>query len=381
MKVLLTHASAELYGSDRMAALACGALSAKGHSVTAVLPVAGPLVDEMRDADTAVVIADVPVLRRADLHPVRILGLIGRLVTGLAKMVRIVRAERPDVVYVNTIVQPWWILVGKAMRRTVVVHVREAEPQSPPRVRKLLYAPLLLADLVLCNSASTRDEITSMVPLPTSRTFVVYNGKDWSKYRVPARTRERTDRVRLTVIGRLSQRKGQDTAIRALVGLLAEGHDATLTLVGSVFEGNEDYAHELVALARVHDVLERVEFIGFLDDIRPILAATDIAIVPSRIEPFGTVAAESMAAGLVTVVAEVQGLTEIVQNERNGLTFPPGDHRALAQRCAWVVDNREAAAELARQGQCDVDERFGLDTYQRQIVEFIESADTKESVK
>ena len=43
------------------------------------------------------------------------------------------------------------------------------------------------------------------------------------------------------------------------------------------------------------------------------LAQTDIAIVPSRIEPFGTVAAECMAAGLLTIVADVQGLAEIVE--------------------------------------------------------------------
>ena len=167
----------------------------------------------------------------------------------------------------------------------------------------------------------------------------------------------------------------------ANVGLLASGHDASLTLVGSVFDGNQEYADELTALAEVHDVLDRVRFAGFQDDIRPILAATDIAIVPSRIEPFGTVAAESMAAGVLTVVAAVQGLTEIVESGRNGLTFPSGDHAALARQCAWAADNPAPAAELARQGQCDVDERFGLDTYQRQIVELIESVDVRESAK
>lgn len=382
MRILLTHASAELYGSDRMAALAGAALSGKGHSVTAVLPAAGRLVEEFRAADATVRIVDIPVLRRADLHPVRILGLIGRLMSGLAKMVRIVRAERPDALYVNTIVQPWWIVVGKLTGRKVIVHVREAEPQAAAAVRKVLYAPLLLADLVLCNSESTRDEITAVVPLPPARAIVVYNGKDWSQYRVPVRARTRAgDPLALTVIGRLSHRKGQDVAIRALARLVADGYDARLTLVGSVFEGNEQFSDELTALVQVHDLVDRVEFAGFQDDIRPVLAATDIAIVPSRTEPFGTVAAESMAAGVVTVVAGVQGLTEIVQAERNGLTFPAGDHVALAQRCAWVADHPGEAAELARRGQCDIDERFGLDAYQRQIVEFIESVDLRESAK
>jgi glycosyltransferase involved in cell wall biosynthesis len=381
MKILLTHASAELYGSDRMAALSGAALTAKGHSVAAVLPVSGPLVEQLQAAGATVQVADVPVLRRADLHPVRVFGLIARLFGGVARMLKIFRTERPDVLYVNTIVQPWWIAVGKVMGCKVVVHVREAEPQAHPTVRKLLYAPLLFADMVLCNSESTRGEISAMIPLAASRTMVIYNGKDWSTYRVPARTRGMSDPVALTVVGRLSQRKGQDIAIRALVRLLEEGYDARLTLVGSVFEGNEDYRDELLALAAVHDVLDRVVFTGFMDDIRPVLAHTDIAIVPSRIEPFGTVAAESMAAGLVTIVAAVQGLAEIVDTERNGLTFHVGDHLALAEQCAWVADHPEEAAAMAHQGQCDIDELFGLDTYQRQIIEVVESVDTEERAR
>lgn len=382
MKILLTHASAELYGSDRMAALSCAALSFKGHSVTAVLPVDGPLVEELTAAGTDVLVADVPVLRRADLHPVRVFGLLARLAVAVAGMLKIFRSQRPDVLYVNTIVQPWWIIVGKALRCKVVVHVREAEPQARPIVRKLLYGPLLLADMVLCNSESTCREISAMIPLPASRTMVIYNGKDWSNYRVPARRRtDPSDPLALTVIGRLSSRKGQDIAIRALVRLLEEGFDATLTIVGSAFEGNDDYRDELLALASVHDVLDRIVFTGFMDDIRPVLAETDIAIVPSRIEPFGTVAAESMAAGVLTIVAAVQGLTEIVDADRSGLTFHSGDHLGLAEQCAWAANHPDQAAALAWQGRCDVDQRFGLDTYQRQIVEAVESVDTKEKVR
>lgn len=384
MRILLTHPSADLYGSDRMALLAGAALMAKGHAVKAVVPVDGPLVRRMQENGISVRIADIPVLRRADLRPARIPVLLWRVIQGAARMFGIIRAEDPDVLYVNTIIQPWWIVAGKVMRRKVVVHVREAEDQSHPVVRKFLYGPLLLADVVVCNSESTRREITSMIPLPADRTTVVYNGKDWSNYRVqrPPRSHDNgSGPVALTVIGRLSHRKGQDVAIRALAHMLSTGYDARLTIVGTAFEGNDQYWHELIAIAEVHDVLDRILFTGFKDDIRTVLGETDIAIVPSRIEPFGTVAAECMAAGLLTIVADVQGLTEIVDPGLNGLAFPPGDHRALAQQCIWAATHPEDAAALALKGQRDVDERFGLDRYQRQIVEVVESLDIEEKAK
>lgn len=383
MKILLTHASAELYGSDRMALLAAEALIAKGHDVTAVLPTDGPLAQRIGATQATVMVRDVPVLRRADLHPLRVFALLWRLCGSAGRLLRIIRIEDPNVLYVNTIVQPWWILAGKVLRRPVVVHVREAEQQAHPLVRKVLYGALLLADLVVCNSEATRREITSMIPLPLQRTIVIYNGKDWSNYRT-----ERTngsvpngrgrEPIALTVIGRLSNRKGQDTAIRALADLKYLGYRAKLTVVGNVFPGNESYWTELITLAKELGVLDRTRFTGFQENVRPVLQATDIAIVPSRIEPFGTVAAECMAAGLLTIAADVQGLTEIVDADRNGLVFPAGDHRALARQIMWVADHPQEAAALAATGQRDVNERFGLDRYQRQIVEAIESVDLSE---
>jgi glycosyltransferase involved in cell wall biosynthesis len=384
MRILCTHPSAELYGSDRMALLAVGALTGKGHTVKAVVPVDGLLVDKLRDEQAAVTVKDIPVLRRADLHPVQFLGLLWRVIRSSAEIFRIIRAENPNILYVNTIVQPWWIVGGKMMGRKVVVHVREAEDQAHPLVRKVLYSCLLLADLVVFNSEATRREITSMVAVPVSRRLLIYNGKDWANYRIERERRvdgSGRESIALAVIGRLSHRKGQDVAVRALGELVLAGYDARLTVVGGTFAGNEDYSNELIALARVLDVFDRINFMDFQEDIRPTLLENDIAIVPSRIEPFGTVAAESMAAGLLTIVADVQGLTEIVDADRNGLTFPSGDHKALAQQCIWAATHPEDAAALALQGQRDVNERFGLDRYQRQIVEALESVDIKDEAE
>ena len=99
----------------------------------------------------------------------------------------------------NTIVQPWWIVGGKFQRRRVVVHVREAEGQLRDILKKIINAPLMLADVVICNSKSTQREIISTLPMSGKQIMVVYNGKDWSEYqsrqkrRRPAMLRRRFD--------------------------------------------------------------------------------------------------------------------------------------------------------------------------------------------
>lgn len=376
MHILLTHPSAELYGSDRMALIAARALIKKGHAVTAVVPDNGPLIGKFRESQAAVIVANIPVLRKSDLNPLGLLRLLWRAVASQRHIARIIRSVNPDVVYVNTIIQPWWIAAGKMKRRPVVVHVREAETQIRRVLKTVITAPLMLADLIVCNSKSTRREITSVLPMSRKQVLVIYNGKDWSQYQRrpnPQGVAATAVPARLAVIGRLSPRKGQDLAIRALADIVSTGVDATLTLVGGVFPGYEWYEVELHQTATELGLTNRVTFAGFQDDVRAVLDETDIAIVPSRIEPFGTVAAECMAAGVVTIVADVQGLAEIVENTTNGLTFCPDDPAALARCCAWALAHPEDSKKLALQGLRDVNNRFSLDRYEQEVVGALES--------
>ena len=374
MNILLSHPSAELYGSDRMVLLAARGLVEQGHSVTAVLPSDGPLALELKAAQITVVIADIPVLRKSDMRLRPFIKLMSKIVRSQREIAKIIRAVRPDVLYVNTIVQPWWITSGKLKRIPVVVHAREAEPQLPRLLNTVINAPLFLADVIICNSKSTRREILEFRPMSRKRLPVVYNGKNWSAFRLGAhRTALGSSTVRLTVIGRLSPRKGQDIAIRALAELIAEGNAMTLTLVGDVFAGYEWYELELRRIAAELNIEDRVTFAGFRPDIRPALVEADIAIVPSRIEPFGTVAAECMAAGVLTIASNCQGLTEIIQQGRNGLTFPVDDSSALARSCIWALNHPEEAKQMASRAQRDVEERFSLAQYEQQVTEIIRS--------
>lgn len=376
MKVLLTHSSAEMYGSDRMAAEAASALVRAGHQVWVVVPWEGPLSARMQEVGAEVLHVDVPVLRKSSLRPLGFMALLSELVKKTPAMVKTIREVQPDVLYVNTVTQPWWLLASWLLRLPSVTHVREAEPHLPRAVATGLLAPLILSDLVICNSRSTLDEVRRAVPRGVGRLEIVYNGKDWSGYELSnGRSADgaSSDTFVILVVGRLSPRKGQDVVIRALGELRKLGMEATVRLAGDIFPGYEWYEDELRSLARSLDVDEKVEFLGFVNEIGSELQYASVAVVPSRIEPFGTVAAESMAANVVTVVAEVQGLTEIVTDGETGFTFPSEDASALAIRCLWVMQNPVEASRIATAGGESVRKRFTIDKYRTEIVAAIES--------
>lgn len=362
MKILLTHPGAELYGSDRMAASAAEALVRAGHEVVAALPVRGPLEQLLLDSGARVVILDLPVLRKSLLRPVPFMGLIAGMPGTLHRATRLIRRERIDVVYTNTITQPWWTLAAKLSRRPALVHVREAETEIPIIAQRVLLAPLALADLIVANSNSTRRHVETRVGSAKPQTRVVHNGKDWGQYFRSAYTAG-PGVANLVLVGRLNARKGPDIAIRAVNRLVDDGLDAKLTLVGAVYPGYEWFEDELHALAAELGVEDRVDFVGFQSDPTAFLERASIVLVPSRVEPFGTVAAEGMAAGRPTVVADVDGLAEIVESDEVGLKFAAGDDEELAERCARLLREPLLAARMAAAGRESVARRFSLEAY------------------
>ena len=57
-------------------------------------------------------------------------------------------------------------------------------------------------------------------------------------------------------------------------------------------------------------------------DLRALIAASDIAIVPSLYEPFGLVALEAMALGAPVICARTGGLADIVTDGETGCSSP-----------------------------------------------------------
>ncbi|MEV7873752.1 glycosyltransferase family 4 protein [Microbacterium sp. NPDC089188] len=355
-----------------MALEAAVGLIDRGIHVTVVLPVDGPLRDELRAAGAEVVIHDVPVLRKSAMKPGGFVRLVRDLVLRGPRMAAALRRTRPDLVYVNTIVQPWWALAARLARKKVVVHVREAEVDPPAVVRRALLSPLLLAHSVIANSRFTERQILRDCPGVRSRTRVIYNGKDWSSY-VVAHEASQEGVFRVLYLGRLSPRKGTDVAVRAVALLRETGVDARLTLAGAVFPGYEWYERDLTTLADELGLDAGVlTFTGFVSRTQELFSTADALVVPSRAEPFGTVAAEGLAAGVPVVVSDVQGLVEIVTDGEDGLVVPPDDPDALASALRTLADDPLAGATLVEKGRRSVHERFSRERYRAAIANEIQ---------
>ena len=153
-------------------------------------------------------------------------------------------------------------------------------------------------------------------------------------------------------------------AIRALAVLRDRGVDGFLRVAGT---GSAAVLRELKELARRLGVADRVKWEGFCADVPELLSRCDVALVCSSFEAFGRVAVEAMAAGTPVVVSAAGGLTEIVTEGENGLTYSSGDPAELAGQILRIAGDPGLYSALSTAAFQDVYRRFSKERYVQEI--------------
>lgn len=369
--VLISHPSPDLYGSDLQLVETISGFVAAGWRVIVALPEDGPLVSLLQDRGAEVQTGSFPVLRKAFLHPQRILGFIWQHLRALQKIRSLIRTLRPTVVWANTLTIPVWLAAARLTGTRAVVHVHEAEEEGPRLVLKALASQIRLAEVGVVNSRAAARAITRVTPTLGSRLKLVYNGVPEPELE-PAPPTPDSRPSRVALVGRLSPRKGTDVAVDAMAHLRASGYDVHLDLYGAVFPGYEWFEEQLKTRVQDEGLGEVVSFHGYVRPVWDALAASQIVIVPSRLEPFGNVAVEAQLALRPVVVAAVQGLTEIVTDGVDGLHVVSGSAQDLARALQELLDHPDQATRLARAGRDNALSRFTVERYQEEIARVLE---------
>jgi glycosyltransferase involved in cell wall biosynthesis len=88
-----------------------------------------------------------------------------------------------------------------------------------------------------------------------------------------------------------------------------------------------------------------------------------VTIVPSRVEAFGQVAAESLACETPVIAFNNSGLADIVQHEKSGLLVEPFDVDALAFAIVRILSmSISDRHEMGKVGRKFIQEKFSQNT-------------------
>ena len=294
-------------------------------------------------------------------HP---LARMAQMIVFFACALHLVRRERVQVVHFGHLhLGLIGLALWKLRKVPYVVYLHSGELASYLRhrpVRAVVAAILGGAAAIVVNSSYTRRHYEAMgLPLPGVRTLTL--GVDVARFRPgldPSEIRARYGlngaRVLLTV-GRLVERKGHDTVIRAL----ARVRDA-IEPVRYLIAGTGPEHDRLRALADEVGCGDDVIFAGWVpdDDLPYLYAATDVFVMPSvalaardGVEGFGIVFQEAAACARPAVGARTGGIADAIADGETGVLVAPGSVEELAGAILELLTDRERAVRLGGEGR------------------------------
>ncbi|HKL12434.1 MAG TPA: glycosyltransferase family 4 protein [Halanaerobiales bacterium] len=136
--------------------------------------------------------------------------------------------------------------------------------------------------------------------------------------------------------GKLTDFKGVDLLLKA-----AEIYEKEFDNVITLIIGDGELREQLKQLKEDLN-LESVFFLGNLpqETVAELYSIANITIIPSRVEPFGLVALESLACGTPVIASKAGGLQDFVNN-KVGRFFPMNDYHALSKEIIDALKNDE----------------------------------------
>ena len=240
--------------------------------------------------------------------------------------------------------------VGTAQKTVQVVHNFRHKPQ----VDRLCAA--------ISVSASVSDDLRAAHP-----TLAAFDVLNFAPLDVRPVKPKPTGPVVIGTLGRLHENKGIDIMLKAFARLRAGGLAARLKIAG-------DGPEMPVLQARAADLGlgEAVEFTGWVRPAVDYLATLDLFVLPSRVEPFGLVVAESMAAGVPVIASRIDGPREILRGGALGRLVAPEDDAALAEAIALAIADWPTTRETAAAAQVYALDHFSLDAGTRRLKTVLE---------
>lgn len=139
-------------------------------------------------------------------------------------------------------------------------------------------------------------------------------------------------------VGRPMRDKGINELVNAFCRLQSEISDPHLLIVGEDETKKSDLKAETVEAI---DRNSHIHHVSWQEDVRPWYAASDVLVFPSYREGFPNTVLEAGALGLPSIVTDINGSREIIQNKENGLVVPACDSEALYGAMKRLLLNRD----------------------------------------
>jgi glycosyltransferase involved in cell wall biosynthesis len=125
-----------------------------------------------------------------------------------------------------------------------------------------------------------------------------------------------------------------------------------------IIAGEGELTEAMRELAKELGLERETFFIGRVERVAELLAASDVCVLSSKAEGFSNSILEYMAASRPVVVTDVGGAREAAIDKETGFIVPPGDPAAMASRIVELLSEPDLARAMGERGRERVEQVF-----------------------
>jgi len=375
--ILLSSHSGELGGAESALLDTIKGLVARNYICNVVLPGPGRLADSLRRMPVGVVNIEsywwcysgekLDEIAKTEDYYIK----NGSAIHQIAHTIDLIR---PDVVISNTLVAPWAAFASAGKRPHIWI-VHEYGDLDHNFIFKYGYKESLRAiseysSAVVVNSKSVLNRLKEAYPFKNiTQLYLNFPPQAIADIHPPLKA---SAALRLVIVGRVIESKGQLDVVRAVGKLVKKGKQVHLVIVGGV--GSQKYLAEIMTMIKKGSLADCVEIVGYKDDPTPLVANADVAIVASNNEAFGKTTVEAMLLAKPVIGADSGGTAEIITNNKDGLLYSPGDYEDLANKIELLLETPDEIKRLGDSARISASKKFLGNAWLEGVIGLIEQA-------
>ena len=212
---------------------------------------------------------------------------------------------------------------------------------------------IMLNTLILVDSFSQQNFLISEGILSEGVSIVLgkgsISGVDINRFKPSIMHREiirkelniKEDSLIFLFLGRLKKEKGIFELVEAFKRVSEQHHDVMLLIVGP---DEEQLKHKLIS--RLEERMNFVRFVDFTKMPEKYIAASDIFVLPSYREGFGSVIIEAASCGLPSIGSNIYGLSDAILEGETGLLSPARSSKLLEKAMLKLANNDKLRNEM-----------------------------------
>ena len=254
--------------------------------------------------------------------------------------------------------------LARAFRVPVILTSQRQSRVLYPGVHRWLRITDRLSDGIVVNCDAVRREMMQQDGTPEKKLLLCYNGLDTSTFQPRDFDAPSRDTLTIGVLCALRPEKDLLTLVNAFHRIRDVRPGLRLAIVGQgvLREPLEQRARELALGDQIH-------FEPATSDVPGWLHRMDIFVLPSLSEALSNSLMEAMGCGCAPVATRVGGNPELVDGERTGLLFKPGDDMGLAECLRRLVLDDNLRRSIARAASERMRHEFSLEEAASRLAE------------